>query len=169
MGSNQGGAVNGLGLVALRLALAAVFVAHGANKLFGLWAGPGIGVGGLDLTAQFFSAVSLTPAFPLAVLVGILETLGGVLLAVGWFTRIVAPALTIVMGVAIWKVHAANGFFLNWTGAADRGQGYEYSVMLVGALVCLTLTGAGDWSIDGRREATRASREAGRARLRGKL
>lgn len=161
--------MNGLGLVALRLALAAVFVAHGANKLFGLWAGPGIGVGGLDLTAQFFAAVSLNPAFPLAVLVGIVETLGGALLAVGWFTRLVAPALTIVMGVAIWKVHAVNGFFLNWTGAADRGQGYEYSVVLIGALLCLTLTGAGDWSIDGQREATKASRQAGRARLRGKL
>jgi putative oxidoreductase len=155
--------------VALRLALSAVFVAHGANKLFGLWAGPGIGPGGLDLTAQVFAAIGLNPAFPLAVLVGILETLGGALLAVGWFTRYISPALIIVLGISIWKVQAANGFFLNWMGAGDRGQGYEYSVMLIGALLCLTLTGAGDWSIDGQREATRASRQAGRARLRGKL
>lgn len=161
--------MHGLGLVALRLALAAVFVAHGANMLFGLWAGPGIGPGGLDLTAQFFAANGLNPAFPLAVLVGILEALGGVLLAVGWFTRFVSPALIVVIGVAIWKLQAVNGFFLNWVGVGDRGQGYEYSVLLIGALLCLTLTGAGDWSIDGQREATRASRQAGRARLRGKL
>jgi putative oxidoreductase len=161
--------VHGLGLVALRLALAAVFVAHGANMLFGLWAGPGIGAGGTDLSAQQFAAIGLNPAFPLAVAVGVLEALGGVLLAIGWFTRFVSPALIIVMGMVIWKVQAANGFFLNWMGAVDRGQGYEYSVLLIGALLCLTLTGAGDWSIDGQREATRASRQAGRARLRGKL
>jgi putative oxidoreductase len=169
MGINQGGAVNGLGLVALRLALSVVFVAHGANKLFGLWAGPGIGVGGPDMTAQFFAALQLNPAFALAVLVGIAETFGGILLAIGWFTRFVSPILAVVMGVAIWKVHLANGFFLNWAGVADRGQGYEFNLILIGALVCLTLTGAGEWSIDGQREATRASRQAGRARLRGKL
>lgn len=161
--------MNGLGLVVLRLALAAVFVAHGAHKLFGLWAGPGIGPGGLDLTAQFFAAIGLTPAFPLAVLVGVVETVGGILLAIGWFTRVAAPLLGIVMCVAIWKVHSPNGFFLNWMGAADRGQGFEFSVILIGALVCLTFTGGGEWSIDGHREATRASRQAGRARLRGKL
>ena len=72
MGIIQGGAVNGLGLVALRLALAAVFAAHGANILVGLWAGPGIGAGGLDLTAQYFAAIGLNPAFPFAVLVGVL-------------------------------------------------------------------------------------------------
>ncbi|NQW03878.1 MAG: DoxX family protein [Acidobacteria bacterium] len=160
--------MNGLGLVALRLALAAVFVAHGANKLFGLWAGPGIGVGGPDVTAQFFAAINLNPAFPLAVFVGIVEFFGGLLLAVGFLTRFVSPLLTIIMGVAIWKVHLMNGFFLNWMGTPDRGQGTEFSVVLIGALVCLTLTGAGDWSIDGYRESTRASREAGRARLRGK-
>jgi len=161
--------VNGLGLVVLRLALAVVFIAHGAHKLFGLWAGPGIGVGGLDMTAQLFAGLGLNPAFPLAVTVGVVETLGGLLLAIGWFTRVAAPSLVIVTAVAIWKGQWVNGFFLNWTGTADRGQGFEFSVMLLGALLCLTLTGAGEWSLDGQREATRASRQAGRARLRGKL
>ena len=159
----------GLGLAVLRLALASVFIAHGAHILFGLWAGPGIGTGGLDLTAQSLAAMGLTPAFPLAVLVGVIEFAGGILLAIGWFTRVAAPLLAIVICVAIWKMQWAYGFFLNWMGAADRGQGYEYSVLLIGALICLSLTGAGEWSIDGQREASRASRQAGRARLRGKL
>ncbi len=159
----------GLGLVVLRLALATVFIAHGAHILFGLWPGPGIGTGGLDLTSQSFSAIGLTPAFPLAVLVGVIELAGGILLAIGWFTRIAAPLLAIITCVAIWKTQWAYGFFLNWTGVADRGQGYEYSVLLLGALVCLALTGGGEWSIDGRREASHASLQAGRARLRGKL
>lgn len=165
----KGGSVNGLGLVALRLVLAVVFIAHGANKLFGLWAGPGIGVGGPDVTAQFFATVGLEPNFPLAVAVGITELAGGILLALGWFTRIAAPALIIVMGVAIWKIHYQWGFFLNWVGAPDRGQGMELNIVLVGALLCLTLAGAGEWSIDGTREKSAQSRAAGRARLRGKL
>ena len=159
----------GLGLAVLRLALATVFIAHGAHILFGLWAGPGIGTGGLDLTAQAFAANGLAPAFPLAVLTGIIEFAGGILLAIGWFTRVAAPLLVIVICVAIWKMQWAYGFFLNWMGAVDRGQGYEYSLLLIGALICLSLTGAGEWSIDGQREASRASRQAGRARLRGKL
>ena len=161
--------MNGLGLAVLRLALATVFIAHGANILFGLWAGPGIGPGGLDLTAQSFAAMGLAPAFPLAVLAGVVETLGGVLLAVGWFTRVAAPLLAVVIAVAVWKAQWAQGFFLNWVGAGDRGQGFEYSLLLIGALACLALTGAGEWSVDGQREASRASRQAGRARLRGKL
>ncbi len=161
--------MNGLGLVVLRLALAVVFIAHGAHKLFGMWADLGIGVGGLDMTAQVFTGIGLNPAFPLAVLIGVVETLGGVLLAIGWLTRFAAPALAIVTCVAVWKGQWANGFFLNWMGAADRGQGFEFSLILLGALLCLTLTGGGEWSLDGQREASRASRQAGRARLRGKL
>jgi putative oxidoreductase len=82
---------------------------------------------------------------------------------------VAAPLLAAVIGVAIWKVQWAQGFFLNWVGAGDRSHGFEYSLLLLGALVCLAFTGAGEWSIDGQREATRASRQAGRARLRGKL
>jgi putative oxidoreductase len=166
---SKGGAVVGLGLAVLRLAVATVFIAHGAHMLFGLWAGPGIGSGGLDIAAQKFAAAGLAPAFPMAVLAGVIQTAGGVLLAIGWLTRFVAPLLALVMVVAIWKTQFAYGFFLNWVGAADRGQGFEYSLVLIGTLVCLALTGAGEWSIDGQREASRMSRQAGRARLRGKL
>lgn len=161
--------MNGLGLMALRLSLAAVFIAHGTHKLFGLFAGPGIGVGGPDMTAQFFTALQLEPAMALAIATGVAETLGGLLLIVGWLTRIVAPMLTVVMAVAIWKVHLPWGFFLNWAGAADRGHGMEFNVVLIGGLLCLALTGAGEWSIDGSRAKSAAQREAGRARLRGRI
>ena len=161
--------MNGLGLAVLRLALATVYIAHGANILFGLWAGPGIGAGGLDLTTQTYAANGIAPAFPMAVLAGVIEFAGGILLAIGWFTRFVAPLLAMVMAVAIWKMQWAYGFFLNWVGAADRGQGFEYSLVLIAALICISLTGAGEWSLDGRREAAHASQQAGRARLRGKL
>ena len=114
----------GLGLAVLRLALATVFIAHGAHILFGLWAGPGIGTGGLDLTDQSFAAMALTPAVPLAVHVGISQVAGAILLAIGWFTRVAAPLLALVISVAIWKMQCAYGFFLNWAGAAVRCQGF---------------------------------------------
>jgi uncharacterized membrane protein YphA (DoxX/SURF4 family) len=55
---------------------------------------------------------------------------------------------------------------MNWTGAADRGHGIEFSLLLVGGLLCLVFAGAGDWSIDGQRANDAASRAAGRARVR---
>lgn len=161
--------MNGLGLIALRLVLAAVFIAHGGHKLFGLFGGPAIGVGGPDATAQFFAALGLEPSFALAVLVGVVEMLGGALLAIGWFTRVAAGALIVGMGVAIWKVHLPWGFYLNWTAQPDRGMGMEFVIVLIGGLVCLAFTGAGDWSIDGQREKSAEARAAGKARLRGKL
>ncbi len=161
--------MNGLGLMALRLVLAVVFIAHGAHRLFGLFAGPAVGVGGPEATAQILATMGLEPNFPLAVFAGGLALVGGVLLAIGWFTRIAAPLLAIATLVAVWKTQWQWGFFLNWVGAPDRGQGIELSVVLIGALVCLTLTGAGDWSIDGTRANSAAARAAGRARLRGKI
>lgn len=161
--------MNGPGLMALRLVLAVVFIAHGAHRLFGLFAGPALGVGGPEATAQILSSLGLEPNFPLAVAVGVIALAGGVLLLLGWLTRVAAPALAILTVVAMWKAQWQWGFFMNWAAAPDRGQGLEFSVLLIGALVCLTLTGGGDWSVDGTREKSAAARAAGRARLRGKI
>jgi putative oxidoreductase len=159
----------GLGLLVLRLALAAVFVAHGGNKLFGLFGDPGIGPGGLSTTAAFFGAVGLSPSFPLAVADAILELVGGTLLLVGFLTRWVSIALAISMGIAIWKVHAEWGFFLNWMAAPNRGDGMEFSIVLIAALICLALSGGGEASVDGILQSSAARDAAGRARLRGKI
>ena len=159
----------GLGLLVLRLALAAVFVAHGGNKLFGLFGDPGIGPGGLSTTAAFFGVHGLSPSFPLAVVDAVLELVGGTLLLVGFLTRAASVALAISMGIAIWVVHAQWGFFLNWMAAPDRGDGMEFSIVLIAALVCLALSGGGDLSIDGASQRSAAREAAGRARLRGKM
>ena len=141
------------GPAVLRLAVGAVFVAHGAQKLFGVWGG-----GGLDGTAAFFTQLGLAPAFPLAVLVGVTEFAGGLMLILGAFTLYAALALVINMLVAVWKVHFAAGFFLP--------SGYEFNIALVGALVSLMLTGAGALSVDGQRARSAEAEAYGRARLR---
>jgi putative oxidoreductase len=141
------------GPAVLRLAIGAVFVAHGAQKLFGIWGG-----GGLTATAGFFSQLGLTPAYPLAVLVALVEFVGGALLILGALTPFAAFVLAINMAVAIWKVHAVHGFFLP--------AGYEYAMALLGGLVALMLTGPGALSVDGWRARSAEARAYGRARIR---
>jgi putative oxidoreductase len=91
------------------------------------------------------------------------------LIAFGWLTRWASGALAIYISVGLWTVHMHWGFFLNWMGVAARREGMEYSVVIAGALLCLMLAGAGDWSIDGRRTTRSAREAAGRARLRGRF
>jgi putative oxidoreductase len=152
------------GPAVLRLAAGAIFIAHGAQKLFAMWGG-----GGLIGTASYFADLGLAPAFPLAALVGVLEFGGGLMLVAGAFTRPVSILLTGVMLAAVWTARRPHGFFINWALAPDRGHGYEFHLVLVGALVCLALTGAGILSIDDVRARSAAADAAGRARLRGKL
>jgi putative oxidoreductase len=156
-------------MLALRLALAAVFVAHGSHTLFGVWAGPGQGPGGLTHEAELYAAAGLTPAMPLAVVAGLLQFAGGLLIGLGWFARWAAAALLVDVGIGLWQLHLKWGFFLNYTNAAGQGHGIEYTVVLLGALLALVLTGPGEVSLDGQRTRTRAARAAGRARLRGKV
>ena len=141
------------GPAVLRLVIGAIFVAHGAQKLFGIWGG-----GGIDGTTAFFTQLGLAPAMPLAILVGVVEFAGGLMLICGALTLVVSLALTVNMLVAIAKVHLANGFFLP--------GGYEFNLALIGALVSLMLTGPGALSIDGQRARSAESEAAGRARLR---
>jgi putative oxidoreductase len=145
----------------VRVAVGVVFVAHGAQKLFGFGGG-----GGLTGTAAFFAQLGLTPAFVLAMAVGLVETFGGLFLIAGLFTRLTAGVLALEMVVAVWKVHLANGFFLNWTNTPGVGHGYEFNLVLVAALVSLGLTGPGALSIDHSKALEAETEAAGRARLR---
>jgi putative oxidoreductase len=158
-----------LGLLVLRLALGVVFFAHGAHILVGAWATPGAGPGGLTATSEYYVTLGLSPAMPLAVVAGLVQLAGGLLLGFGLFARWTALALLAYVLVGVWTEHRKWGFFLNWTFAANQHHGVEYSLVLGCALVALFLTGPGDWSVDGYRANNAASRAAGRARLRGKM
>ena len=157
-----------LGLTAIRLTLSVVFVLHGAHILFGFWSGPAVGPGGLTLTAEQFTRAGIEPGFLMALLAGLIQFVGGLLIGLGALTRFAAAAALGYVLLAAWKQHLMWGFFLNWTNDATRGQGLELSIALAGGLVCLLLTGAGDFSIDGLRVSRAQSRAAGRARLRSR-
>ena len=156
------------GLLILRFTLAFVLVSHGGHILLGWFGGGGLGAGGLDQAAARFSAAGLNPGYTMAAIVGSVQLVGGLLIAIGVLARWAAGACLIITTLLLWKLQAAWGFYLNWLNDPTRGHGTEYSLVLIGMLVTLLLTGAGDFSFDGRRENMRASRAAGRARVRGR-
>lgn len=157
------------GLFVLRLALALVFGAHGAHKLFGWFAGSGVGPGGLAETAAMLATLDLGPASALAVVAGVVQLAGGLLLLIGFATRWAAGALAFYLLAGAWFAHLPWGFFLNWTLAADRGHGIEYSLVALGATVCIGLCGPGEWSIDGQRALSAEARALARDRIKRKF
>ena len=148
------------GVTILRLVVGLVFMAHGLPKLIPIWGGSPA------RTAELFGAVGLQPALILVLVVGVIELLGGAALFVGVFTRLMALPLVIEMMVAIWKVHLPHGFFLNFAVEPGAGNGYEFSLVLISALLCLVFAGPGALSIDGHRARAAEAAAAGRARLR---
>jgi putative oxidoreductase len=121
--------------IPLRIALGLIFLAHGSQKLFG-W----LGGKGLIGTADFFAVkMGLTPGMFWATLAGIGEFGGGLLLLFGLFTRFGALSVSIVMLVAIFKVH--------W-GAFFLPTGAEFALSLFCSALALLITGGGKFSID---------------------
>ena len=125
-----------IGLLLLRLTVGLTFAAHGSQKLFGWFGGPG-----LNGTAQFFEMLGFRPSRRQALLAGLLETIGGFLLAVGFVTPLAAAAVIGVMVVAVFSVHIQKGFFVH-------NGGYEYNLVLAVAALTLAFTGPGSLSVD---------------------
>lgn len=127
------------GKLILRLTLAVMIFPHGAQKVFGLFGGNGLGA-----TWKYFTE-TLHIASPLAALAIFTELLAPVLLALGIFPRAAAALLLGLMAVAM-QYHVGNGFFLNWTGA-QPGEGVEYHLLFIGAALSVLLLGGGRFSL----------------------
>jgi putative oxidoreductase len=124
------------GLLLLRVAVGLTFAAHGAQKLFGWFGGPG-----MQGAAGFVRSLGFRPPTPWVWLLALAEFFGGLGLAFGLLTPLVALVLAIDMLVAIWTVHWQNGFF------AGNG-GLEFPLALGVAATALAFTGPGRFSID---------------------
>lgn len=131
---------NDVALTTLRLVLGIVFFAHGAQKMLG-WFG-GFGFHG---TMGFFEHMGM-PA-PVAFLIICTEFFGGLGLIVGLLTRIAALGIGVEMIGAIFMVHLQNGFFMNWMGN-QKGEGFEYHLLVIAMAAALLLRGAGAFSLD---------------------
>jgi putative oxidoreductase len=119
----------------VRVAAGLLLMPHGAQKLFGMFGGYGI-----DATGQFFAAkLGLPPS--LALVAGVIEFFGGLCLALGLATRIVAALVFGLMAVAVLWVHLPIGFF--WTEG-----GFEYPLLWGLVALSLVLRGGGRYSVD---------------------
>ena len=125
-----------IGLLLLRLAVGLTLAAHGTQKMFGWFGGPG-----LSATGQFFTVLGFPPGRRHALMAASGETAGGVLLAVGFATPAAVALIVSVMLVAVVTVHLGKGFF------AQNG-GYEYPFVLAVAALSVAFTGPGSLSID---------------------
>jgi putative oxidoreductase len=127
----------------LRLALAAVFFPHGLQKVLG-WFG-GYGLAG---TYAFFTQKAGIPGV-FAALAILAEFLGPIGLFFGFLTRVAAFGIFCNMAVAVWRVHAKVGFFMNWFGTMPAGnEGFEYHILAIALCVAVMARGAGALSVD---------------------
>ena len=131
---------NDVTLTIVRLVLGVVFFTHGAQKMLG-WFG-GYGFHG---TMGFFTHMGM-PA-PVALLIICTEFFGGLGLLLGLLTRIAAIGVFGLMVGAIFMVHLQNGFFMNWMGT-QKGEGFEFHLLVLAIAAALLLRGAGAFSLD---------------------
>lgn len=119
----------------VRVIAGLLLVPHGAQKLFGWFGGYGI-----DATGQFFATkLGLPSSF--ALLAGLIEFFGGLMLAAGLATRAVAALVFALMAVAVLQVHLQTGFF--WTSG-----GYEYPLFWGVVALSFAIRGGGRYSLD---------------------
>ena len=130
------GTTAGWGAPALRIPVGIIFVAHGAQKLFGAFGGYG-----LESTGQFMASLGLTPGYLMALLAGSAEFFGGLALILGLLVRPAAATLVFAMLVAIFSVHIDKGLFM-------ANNGYEFALALLAASLSLLISGAGRLSVD---------------------
>jgi putative oxidoreductase len=124
------------GLLILRLVVGLTVAAHGAQKLFGWWGGPG-----MTTWTQVVQRLRIRPAQPWAWVAALSEFGGGLLLALGLLSPLGSLAIVGAMLVAIATVHLSKGFWVS------KG-GYEFNLTLIGSAVALAITGPGAYSLD---------------------
>lgn len=120
-----------LALLAMRLTLGLIMTVHGSQKVFG----------GLHQFAQTVHGMGL-PAW-LGYVSSFAEFLGGLMILVGFFTRVAAFAVCIDLIVAIWKVHWHQGLLIS-----SSKIGYEFALSAATIAFALIFFGGGPISLD---------------------
>ena len=122
--------------LALRVPAGIIFMAHGAQKLFGAFGGYG-----LEGTGQWMASIGLEPGYLMALMAGSAEFFGGLAILIGLLVRPAAAALAFAMLVAIFAVHIGHGLFMS-------NNGYEFALSLLAIAVSLLISGGGNLSLD---------------------
>jgi putative oxidoreductase len=128
-------------LLVLRVVLGVVFFPHGMQKLFGWFGGPGFS----GMMGMFTDKMGIPAVF--AFLAIMAEGLGSLGLITGLLTRVAAFGIAVNMAVAVYLLHFQHGFFMNWFGN-QKGEGFEYHLLVIGIALALMIRGGGKWSVD---------------------
>lgn len=121
--------------VPMRIALGIVFIAHGAQKVLGMWGGPGFSA----WIANEKYAAGLRPAWLWLGAAAFSEFFGGILVLIGLLTRVGAFFIGATMLVAIFGSLWPTFF---------APKGYEYPFALLAMAVALVIAGGGQASVD---------------------
>ena len=120
-------------LLISRIIVGVVFIAHGSQKFFGAFGGPGL--------SGFVHMLG-----PIGYLVAIGEFFGGLGLVLGFLSRFSAASIIVIMIGAIAMVHGKFGFFMNWMGQ-QGGEGFEYHLLAIAVLSSILIAGPGRFAI----------------------
>ncbi|MCB0489840.1 MAG: DoxX family protein [Cyclobacteriaceae bacterium] len=129
-------------IAVIRIVLAIVIMAHGAQKLLGWFGGHGV-----TETIQMWQQRWGMPAV-ITMLVILCESFGALFLLVGFLGRVMAAGVGCVMLGAMWLVHLRWGFYMNWYALPQTGEGFEYHLLVLSMVIALLMSGSGAWSVD---------------------
>ncbi len=132
---NLWAALDPLSPVIVRVTTGLLLMPHGAQKLFGAFGGYG-----LEGTAGWLESIGFAPGLLFALLIGLLEFVGGLMLTIGLLTRPVAAAVIAFMAVAI-TIHLPNGYA--WNNA-----GFEMPLFWGLMALSILIRGGGKYSVD---------------------
>lgn len=125
-----------IAFLVVRLLVGLGILAHGSQKLFGSFGGPG-----LKGMAAGMTSMGYRPAGLFALLAGLAEFVAGLLITFGFLGPIGPALLILVMITAIGTVHFKNGYWV-------ANGGYEFNTIYIAAGLLLAFAGFGDWSLD---------------------
>ena len=128
------------GLV-IRLTIGLILFPHGAQKMLGIFGGYGF-----SGTMGFFTGTMHLP-WLIGFLVIVIEFIGSLSLIVGFASRLWSALIIIEMLGAVITTHLNNGFFMNWAGN-QKGEGYEFHLLLIGLALAIIINGSGKFSAD---------------------
>lgn len=124
-----------------RMTIGIVLFAHGAQKMLGWFGG-----GGFSGTMNYFTKQQHLPKF-VALMVICVEFFGSLGMILGFATRIWAISIFCLFLGIIFTTPLKQNFFMNWNGS-QKGEGYEYHLLMLGLALATLISGGGSWSMD---------------------